>query len=339
MRLFVFLRASVVKCPICQRFHMQIGKIRSERELSPYTPLQRDTHMRVGLIGLGHMGRGMALSLLKAGHEVTVYNRTRSKAEALAGDGAKVAGEVADACSGDAVITMLADDSAVEAVALGEGGILANLGAGALHVSSSTISVDLSERLSREHRSKGQRYVSAPVLGRPDRAAEGELFVLAAGSTAALRDAQPLFDAIGRGTKIIGEEPEKANLAKLGINFLIATVFESLGEAIALVDRGGVDKHAFLDLLTSTLFSAPIYKTYGPLVAADEPPPVGFAAPLGFKDIRLALAASDKLDVEMPFAGVLRDRFVELLELGGQDQDWSAVGRMAFRHADAVAAE
>lgn len=296
--------------------------------------------MRVGLIGLGHMGRGMALSLLKTGHEVTVYNRTRAKAEALAGDGAKVADEVADACRGDAIITMLADDAAVEGVAFGERGILASLRPGALHVSCSTISVDLSERLSREHRSKGQRYVSAPVLGRPDRAAEGQLFVLAAGAPDAVRDAQPLFDAIGRGTKVIGDAPQKANLAKLGINFLIATVLESLGEAIALVDRGGVDKQEFVDLLTSTLFGAAVYKTYGPLVAADEPPAVGFAAQLGLKDIRLALAAADKLRVGMPFAGVLRDRFAELLATGGEDQDWSAVGRMAFRDArETVAAE
>lgn len=289
--------------------------------------------MRVGFIGLGHMGSGMALSLLRAGHDVTVYNRTRSRAEALAADGAKVANEVADACRGDAVISMLANDEAVESTVLGDGGVVASLRPGATHISSSTISVDLSERLAAQHAKAGQRYVAAPVLGRPDRAAEGELFVVAAGPADAIRDAQPLFDAIGQGTTVFGEEAPKANLAKLSINFLIATVFESLGEAIALVDRGGIDKHRFLDLLTSTLFGAPIYKTYGALVAADKEPPVGFAAPLGFKDIRLALAASEKLRVPMPFAGVLRDRFIELLAAGGEDQDWSAVGRMAFRDA------
>jgi 3-hydroxyisobutyrate dehydrogenase-like beta-hydroxyacid dehydrogenase len=289
--------------------------------------------MQVGVVGLGHMGRGIALSLIKAGHEVTVYNRTRSKAESLATEGARVAETVADACRGEAVLTMLADDPAVERVVFGEGGILASLRAGAIHVSASTISVDLSERLAAEHARAGQTYVSAPVLGRPDRAAEGQLFVVAAGARDALGGAQPLFDAIGQRTIVIGDEPQKANLAKLGINFLIATVFESLGEAIALVDRGGVDKEQFLDLLTSTLFSAPIYKTYGPLVAADEPPPVGFAAPLGLKDIRLALSASESLGVKMPFANLLRDRFEELIASGGEDQDWSAVGRMAFRHA------
>jgi len=290
--------------------------------------------MRVGVIGLGHMGRGMALSLIKAGHDVTVYNRTKSKAESMTGEGAQVAGNISEACRGDAVITMLADDAAVEAVVFGDGGILASLSAIATHICASTISVDLSKRLADEHRTAGQRYVSAPVLGRPDRAAQGQLFVVAAGPVDAIGAIQPLLDAIGQRTIIIGDEPAKANLAKLSINFLIATVFESLGEAIALVDRGGVDKEQFLELLTSTLFSAPIYKTYGPLVAGDEPPPVGFAAPLGFKDIRLALSAAADRGVQMPFANVLRDRFVQLLGSGGEDQDWSAVGRMAFELAD-----
>jgi 3-hydroxyisobutyrate dehydrogenase-like beta-hydroxyacid dehydrogenase len=296
--------------------------------------------MQIGFIGLGHMGRGMASSLIRAGHDVTVYNRTRSRAEALAKEGAKIAESIADACRGEVVVSMLSDDIAVEETVLGDGGVVASLASNAIHISSSTISIDLSDRLLAEHSRAGQRYIAAPVLGRPDRAAEGELFVLAAGDAQAIAVSQPVFQAIGRGTKILGEQPAKANLAKLGINFLIATVFEALGEAIALVDRGGVDKHEFLDLLTSTLFGAPIYKTYGALVAADEPPPVGFAAPLGFKDIKLALAASEKLHVPMPFAGVLRDRFIELLATGGEEQDWSAVGRMAFRDAgEPLAAE
>lgn len=296
--------------------------------------------MQIGFIGLGQMGRGMALSLIKAGHDVTVYNRTSSKTEALADHGAKVASSVADACGGEIVFTMLADDSAVEAVAFGPDNILSALKTSAIHVSSSTISVDLSQWLANEHAKAGQRFVSAPVLGRPDRAVQGQLFVVAAGDGNAIRETLPLFEAIGQRTIVVGSEPANANLAKLSINFLIATVFEALGEAIALVDRGGLDKHQFLDLLTSTLFGAPIYKTYGALVAADEEPPVGFAAPLGFKDIRLALAASEKLNVQMPFASVLRDRFVELLATGGEQQDWSAVGRMAFRDpAEPIAAQ
>ena len=287
--------------------------------------------MRVGFIGLGHMGQGMASSLLKAGHEVTVYNRTRAKAEALAGQGAKVADSISEACQGEAVFTMLADDEAVESTAFGPGGIIDSLGQGAIHISSSTISVDLSDKLEAAHRDAGQRYVAAPVLGRPDRAAEGQLFVIAAGAPDALADGKPLLDAVGQGTTTFGEKASNANLVKLSANFLIANVFEALGEAIALIDRAGLHKQDYVDFLTSTLFGAPVYKTYGALVAADNEPPVGFAAPLGFKDIRLALAAADKLRVSMPFASVLHDRFVELLANGGENKDWSAVGRMALR--------
>jgi 3-hydroxyisobutyrate dehydrogenase-like beta-hydroxyacid dehydrogenase len=279
------------------------------------------------------MGRGMALSLIRGGHDVTVYNRTRSAAEALAGAGARVADSIADACRGDACFTMLSNDEAVDSVVFGRGGILQSLPEGAMHISSSTISVALSDRLAGEHSRAGQRYIAAPVLGRPDRAEEGALFVIAAGEAGAVNDAGPLFDAVGQRTITFGDQPSMANLVKLSANFLIASVFEALGEAIALVDRAGLDKQHYVDFLTSTLFGAPVYKTYGALVASDELPPVGFAAPLGLKDIRLALAAAEKLRVPMPFAGVLHERFVELLANGGESMDWSVVGRMARRDA------
>lgn len=285
--------------------------------------------MRVGFIGLGHMGSGMAGSLIRAGHEVIAYNRTRAKAEALSG--ATVANSIADACRVDAVFTMLANDEAVEAVAFGKDGIIESLPSGGIHISSSTISVDLSERLAAAHANAGQRYVAATVLGRPDRAAQGQLFVIAAGAPDALKDVRPLLDVVGQGTTDFGGRPSNANLVKLSANFLFATVFESLGEAVALIGKGGIDKQAYVDFLNSTMFGSPAYKVYGGLVAADEEPAVGFAAPLGFKDIRLALAAAEKLKVPMPFASVLHDRFVELIATSGENHDWSAVGRMALR--------
>jgi 3-hydroxyisobutyrate dehydrogenase-like beta-hydroxyacid dehydrogenase len=289
--------------------------------------------VHIGFIGLGHMGSGMAGRLIAAGHDVTVYNRTREKAEPFAAKGATIADSIAEACQGDAVFTMLANDEAVEGVALGNGGIVASLRKGAIHISSSTISVELSERLTSAHAEAGQRYVAATVLGRPDRAASGELFVIAAGAPDAVAEVQSLLEVLGQSTTEFGDKPSSANLVKLSANFLFATVFESLGEAIALIDRAGIDKKHFVDFLTATMFGAPAYKVYGALVAADEEPPVGFAAPLGFKDIRLALAAADKLRVPMPFASVLHDRFVELLATSGDNHDWSAVGRMAFRDA------
>jgi 3-hydroxyisobutyrate dehydrogenase-like beta-hydroxyacid dehydrogenase len=289
--------------------------------------------MDVGFIGLRHMGAGIAANLLRAGHCVTVYNRTPAKAEALVAQGATRASRIADACRGEAVITMLADDDAVADVVLGEGGVVESLPAGALHVSSSTISISMSERLATAHAKAGQRFVAAPVFGRPDMAAAGRLFIAAAGEPAAVAAAAPLFDAIGQKTFIVSETPKAANLVKLSGNFLIAAAIEALGEAIALVGKGGVERHQYVDMLTSTLFDAPIYKTYGALIAGGKFEPAGFSAPLGAKDIRLALAAGEELRVPLPLANLLHDRFLTLLAHGGDKLDWSAIGALAGKDA------
>jgi 3-hydroxyisobutyrate dehydrogenase-like beta-hydroxyacid dehydrogenase len=292
--------------------------------------------MHTGFIGLGQMGSAIAANLLNAGHDVTVYNRTRAKAEALRAQGAKIAERPADACRGDVVFTMLADDAAVESVVFGDAGVLANLAKGAVHISSSTISVALSKRLAAAHREAGQCYVAAPVFGRPEAAAAAKLFVVAAGEPDAVRTAMPLFDAIAQRTFVVSDEAEAANLVKLSGNFLIAAVIESLGEAMALVGKAGIDKHVYLDILTSTLFGAPIYKTYGSLIADAKFSPPGFAAPLGLKDVKLALAAGDDLRVPLPLASLLRDRFLTLLANGGDTLDWSAVGGLAAKDAGGV---
>ena len=177
----------------------------------------------------------------------------------------------------------------------------------------------------------GQRFVAAPVFGRPDAAAAGKLFVAAAGTEAALRDCAPLFGAIGQRTIILSTTPSAANLVKLSGNFLIASLIESLGEAMALVGKGGIDLHEYVDLLTSTLFPAPVYKIYGGLIAGGKFKPAGFAAPLGQKDIRLTLAAAESLQVPMPVASLLRDRFLTLMAHGGETLDWSAIGQLAAK--------
>lgn len=289
--------------------------------------------MQVGFIGLGNMGAAMAANLLKAGHQVTVYNRTRAKAEPLMREGAQVAATIAEACRGDAVFTMLANDAAVEAIVFGQGGIAESLPVGAIHISSSTISVALAARLEAAHGGAGQRLVAAPVFGRPDAAAAGNLYVVAAGESATVEAITPLLDAIGQRTFIVSETPKAANLVKLSGNFLIAAVIEALGEAIAFVGKGGVDPHRYVDLLTSSLFAAPVYKTYGGLIAERKFEPAGFAAPLGAKDIRLALAAADELRVPLPIASLLRDRFLTVLANGGDALDWSAIGALAARDA------
>jgi 3-hydroxyisobutyrate dehydrogenase-like beta-hydroxyacid dehydrogenase len=285
--------------------------------------------VRIGVVGLGNMGSAMAANLVAAGHDVTVYNRSRPKVDALAAKGARPANSVAEACGGDVVFTMLANDDAVAGVAFGDDGIVEHLGDGAIHVSASTISVALSERLAAAHAEAGQRFVAAPVFGRPEAAQAAKLFVVAAGDPATVRELSDAFDAIGQRTFVVSEEPKTANLVKLSGNFLITSVIESLGEAIALVGKAGVDRHAYVDLLTSTLFGGSVYKTYGDLIASERFEPAGFAATLGQKDIRLVLTAAEELQVPMPVASLLRDRFLTLLARGGADLDWSAVGALA----------
>jgi 3-hydroxyisobutyrate dehydrogenase-like beta-hydroxyacid dehydrogenase len=287
--------------------------------------------MKVGFLGLGQMGAGMAANLIKAGHEVTVYNRSPGKAEALLAQGARQAKTPAEACTGEAVFTMVADDKALEGLSFGENGIIAGLAKNAIHISASTISVALSEKLTEAHARAGQRFVAAPVFGRPEAAAAAKLFVVAAGSAETLADCTPLFEAIGQRTFILGDNPAAANIVKLSGNFMIASVIETLGEAMALVGKAGIDLHAYLDMLTSTLFAAPVYKTYGNLIAGGKFEPAGFTAPLGQKDIRLTLAAAENLNVPMPVASLLRDRFLTLIANGGENSDWSAIGKLAAK--------
>jgi 3-hydroxyisobutyrate dehydrogenase-like beta-hydroxyacid dehydrogenase len=230
---------------------------------------------------------------------------------------------------------MLADDAAVAGVAFGDEGIVASLRPGGIHVSSSTISLELSEHLTGAHADEGQEFVAAPVFGRPEAAAAAKLFVVAAGEPGPVQKVTPLLDAIGQHTFTVSAVPKAANLVKLSGNFLIASVIESLGEAMALVAKAGVDKQEYLEILTSTLFGAPVYKTYGGLIAREEFEPAGFAATLGLKDVRLALAAGEELQVPLPIASLLRDRFLTLLANGGADLDWSAISRVTAWEAGA----
>jgi 3-hydroxyisobutyrate dehydrogenase-like beta-hydroxyacid dehydrogenase len=289
--------------------------------------------MKIGFIGLGHMGSAMAGNLVAAGHEVTVFNRTAAKRRALLELGAREATRIADACGGEVVVTMLADDTALAHVVLAEGGVIESLPKGAIHISMSTISVALSDELSQAHAAAGQRYIAAPVFGRPDMAAAARLYIVAAGDPAAIAACKPLFDALGQKTFPISTEPAAANLVKLSGNFLQAAAIEALGEAIALVGKAGIDRHAFVDLLTSTLFTAGAYKIYGGLIAEGKYRPAGFAAPLGHKDIRLALEAAENLRVPMPLGSLLHDRFLRLLAQGGDTLDWAAIGGLATQDA------
>jgi 3-hydroxyisobutyrate dehydrogenase-like beta-hydroxyacid dehydrogenase len=289
--------------------------------------------MQIGFIGLGQMGSGMARSLIKAGHAVTVWNRTRDKADEIAREGAQAAAKVAETAGGDLVITMLADDTATKAVVFGADGLLKAMRPDNVHVAMGTISVALSERLAKVHQEAGQSYVAAPVFGRPEAAASAKLFVVAAGPAAAIEHCRPAFEAMGQRTFVVSENPAAANIVKLSGNFMIASVIEALGETIALVRKAGIDPERYLDVMTNTLFSAPVYKTYGGLIAGEKYHPAGFKAPLGLKDIRLALAAAEANRVPMPIGSLIRDRLISLIAQEGEDIDWSAMALNAARNA------
>ncbi len=290
--------------------------------------------MKVGFVGLGNMGSGIARNLIKAGHSLTVYNRTKSRAEDLRALGARVAETPGDAASeADVVITMLADDHALEAVVLGPGNILESLPTSAVHVGMSTISVALSRRLAVLHNEKQQHYVAAPVFGRPDAAAAGKLFVVAAGAADQIERCQPLFDAVGQKTFVAGDEAFAANVFKLAGNFMITTVIESLSEAFALIRKSGLDPSKFLEVLTGSLFSSPVYRNYGAMIAADNFEPVGFKLPLGFKDNKLVLNAAEEVSVPMPMANLVHDRFVTAIAQGMSNSDWAAIARISAQEA------
>jgi 3-hydroxyisobutyrate dehydrogenase-like beta-hydroxyacid dehydrogenase len=285
--------------------------------------------VNVGFIGLGQMGAAMAGSLLRAGHDVTVYNRTQGKAQGLVDRGAHLAARVADACCSDAVITMLADDDAVQAAVFGEGGVLGSLARGAVHVSMSTISLALCERLAEAHAAAGHRFVAAPVFGRPDAAALGKLLIVAAGDPDVIDACMPLFGAMGQKTVPLGTEPGTATVLKLSGNFLLASVVEALGEALALVRKVGIDPRRYVELLNSTFFPGPVFATYGGMIANEKYQPAAFAATLGEKDIRLTLSAAEALRVPMPLASLVHGRLRELIARGGAQLDWAAIAKLA----------
>jgi 3-hydroxyisobutyrate dehydrogenase-like beta-hydroxyacid dehydrogenase len=292
--------------------------------------------MKIAFLGLGNMGVHMAHHLLKAGHELTVWNRTESKADGLRTDGAQVAPFPAEAVRGvDIAISMLADDHAVQQSVLGGPvwGILEALPREAVHISCSTISVALSQRLAKEHSEHGQEYITAPVFGRPEAAEAGKLFVVAAGKSDIIERCKPVLEALGQRLFVMGDKPEMANVVKLCGNFMIASMIESLGESVALTRKYGIDPHKFVDLLTNSLFNAPVVKTYGGIIADERYSPAGFKMRLGLKDAKLALAAAESVDMALPFASIVRDHMLTAIARGMEELDWSATAKLAAENA------
>jgi 3-hydroxyisobutyrate dehydrogenase-like beta-hydroxyacid dehydrogenase len=285
------------------------------------------TGNKVAIIGLGHMGSAMATRLLDTGHELVVFNRTKSKAEPFAARGAHVASTPADAArEADVLLTMVADDAAVEDALLGENGAVSTLRPGSVHASMSTISPECSSRMATVHEAAGQLYVAAPVMGRPEAAVRGELVIIAAGLAYARERIRPIARVLAKQIREIGDEPSKANVVKLGVNFALASILEVLGEAYALVESHGIDDLTFLEILNE-LLKSPVIGAYGERIAGDAFEPAGFRLSLGAKDVRLAVQTGERAAVPMPIASTLRDRFVAAIAEGFGEDDWAAVGR------------
>ncbi len=288
--------------------------------------------MRVGVIGLGNMGEGVARNLLKSGREVVVWNRSPAAVDALVEAGALKAADPAEAFRAEVVFSMLSQDDVIEEVVVGSGA-LEKAAAGTTHVNLSTVSVAFADRMEALHQERGLSYVAAPVLGRPDVAAAGQLNVLCAGEPLGVAKATPLLELFAKQVWPLGDRASNANVVKLACNFALASMIETLGEAGALVDGYGVEPSRLYEIMTGTLFAAPAYKTYSGLIAERKFSPAGFKLPLGLKDVRLALAAGEARQTPLPIASVVRDAFIEAIAQGDQDKDWSALAAGAFRRA------
>jgi 3-hydroxyisobutyrate dehydrogenase-like beta-hydroxyacid dehydrogenase len=288
--------------------------------------------MKVGFIGLGAMGSAMASNLIKAGHEVTVWNRSPGPTEPLASLGAKVVKTADRAALGDALFSMLANDQAVRDVFFA-GGLLDAMDKGIVHVNHATISVALAKELAAEHAKRGIDYVAAPVFGRPDVAAAGKLNIVAAGRPGVIERVRPLLETMGSRIWPLGDAPERANVVKIAGNFMLGAAIESMAEASALTRAHGVSAGDFLEVMTSTLFASPAFQGYAKLIAEQRYTPAGFALPLGYKDIGLALSAADATRVPLPLASLLRDSLLEALSAGEEDVDWSIMAQVAARRA------
>ena len=282
---------------------------------------------RVGVVGLGHMGHAFAVNLVEDGHQVSVYDRDPKRTAAVAG--ARAAAGLADLAVCDVVVTSLPDDDALAAVALGPEGLVGVLAPGAVHISTSTVSPAISRRVAEEHARHRQYYIAAPVLGNPDFARERKLFVLAAGPHSAMEKVRSLLERLGQRLFVIGEDAGLANLMKLAANALTATTLECMGEVLALLRKGGVDRHLAYDVLTNSLFDSRVHKSYGGKIVDGRYSPPGMPVPLAIKDLRLALAEAEHSAVPMPAASLVHDQLVAMMARGWAELDWSALGLLA----------
>ena len=288
----------------------------------------------IGFVGLGNMGEPIARRLVDAGHDVSVYNRSPDKTQRLADAGATVAASAAAATPpGGVVFSIVGDDAALDAVTLGDSGILARLGPGGVHVSMSTVAVATAQSMETRHADAGARYLCSPVFGRPPVAAAGQLRIAQSGDPDAKRRVAPLLAAFSQGVTDFGEAPGAANAVKLAGNAMIASAIETMAESCALVEKSGIDRVAFIELLAGSLFDCPVYKGYGKAIAERRFLPAGFRMVLGLKDVTLALEAAHAVGVPMPIASLVRDRLMASVAKGRGELDWAALDQAASEDA------
>lgn len=288
--------------------------------------------MKVGFLGLGQMGAPMAMRLLAAGHELTVWNRSEVRADPLLHEGAVLAGTPAEAELGaDVAITMLFDDAAYERVLFGDNGLMDALSPGGIHVSCSTISIALSERLTAEHVRRGHQFVAAPVFGRPNIAEAGRLWIVAAGPEGAIERVRPLFEPLSRGVTVVGSEPRLAHAVKLGGNFLISAMIHSLSESFVFAEGQGIAPELFMETINNALFQSSFYAAYGKIML-HPPEHAGGSLDLGAKDLGMLRRAAAARGTRLSLADAMAEIFAEAQRSGMGSEDW-AVGqyRMAQR--------
>ena len=285
---------------------------------------------RIGFIGLGTMGAAMALRLAKAGYELRVWNRSPGKAKELIAAGAIECSSVAQVIEGSEItISMLANDAATDAAFDAEA---LSAASGRLHVNMATVSLELSRELQRRHEVAGAGYVAAPVLGRPNVAAAGQLNIVAAGPTDLIDLAEPVLSHLSKRVWRVGEDPAQANLVKIGVNYNLIHALQALGESLSLVEHGGVDSQTFVDILTDAAFTGSAYVGYGGLIAQRGYRPAAFSVELGLKDLSLAQAAGEELGASLPTAPIMREMFAEALSDGDlADGDWSIIAEVIRR--------
>lgn len=280
----------------------------------------------IGLVGLGNMGLPLATNLLESGYQLRVYNRTAEKAQPLVEKGAEAVSSPAEVVEPDGiVISLLANDSALEAVVLGDNGLLKTLGPGGIHLSMSTVSPATAEALAKHHQQQGAHYVAAPVFGRPDAVAARKLWICLSGDEAAKARVRPVLEQLGQGIFDVGQEVGAANVVKLSGNFLIIAAIEAMAEAFTLAEKYGIERTQIANLFGQTLFACPIYQNYGRMIAQEQYEPAGFKLSLGLKDVNLALQAAEERQMPLPIASLLRDRLVDAVEHGKGDLDWTGL--------------